>query len=356
MISGRGVFAAVVVLVAGCSGASSNLASGVSDAGVTDAGSGSFSDAAARSDGSSSTNGDAGSSATCGLRSGKRGLSSRSVSAGGTTRTYLAYLPPSLDPSKAAPFVFVFHGYLMSGQKMFDITHYSEIADTDGVAIVFPDGESGPNSILPPWNVESSGETVCGAGQIENASGDDFAFMDAMKADVVQDQCVDDAHVFATGFSMGGYLSHHIACHRSDVRAVAPHSSGTVGSLSSCTTGHVPMIIFHGLSDPTIAPGCDDPSSPAQVGYEASASLWAAKNGCKSTSTQITANGSGGGNGTCFLYDGCPADGQVELCTFDAMTHCWAGGDSSGDGAGSACPSYASATDLEWSFFKTYAW
>ena len=356
MISRGGVFVAAVVLAQGCSSAAPNVAATSADGGPSDSESGSFFDAGARAGDAGITGADSGSSTTCGLRGGARGLSSRTVTVGGATRTFLAYLPASLDAAKPAPFVLVFHGYLMSGKKMYDITHYAQIADTDGVAIVFPDGESGPDSILPPWNVESSGETVCGAGQIENASGDDFAFMDAMKADVAQDQCIDDAHVFATGFSMGGYLSHHIACHRDDVRAVAPHSSGTIASLASCTTGHVPMIIFHGLSDPTIAPGCDDPSSPAQAGYEASASLWAAKNGCKSSSTPISTNGTGGGNGTCFLYDACPADGQVELCTFNGMSHCWAGGDSSGDGAGSACPTYASATELEWSFFKTYAW
>ncbi|MGH7285879.1 MAG: alpha/beta hydrolase family esterase [Polyangiaceae bacterium] len=355
MIWRPGILAAII-LVGGCSSSAMNSANDDSDAGAIDAGSGSFSDAGAHSDSGVASSGDSGTNATCGLRGGTRGLSSRSISVNGTTRTYLAYLPASVDASKPVPFVFVFHGYLMSGQQMHDITGYSKIADTDGVAVVFPDGESGPDSILPPWNVESSGETVCGAGQIENASGDDFAFMDAMKGDVLQDQCIDDAHVFATGFSMGGYLSHHIACHRSDVRAVAPHSSGTVASLTACTTGHTPMIIFHGLSDPTIAPGCDDPSSAAQAGYPASAALWAAKNGCKSTSTAVSTNGSGGGDGTCFLYDGCPADGQVELCTFSAMTHCWAGGDSSGEGSGSACPTYASATELEWSFFKTYAW
>src|SRR5262249_5060605 len=106
-------------------------------------------------------------------------------------------------------------------------------------------------------------------------------------------QCLDAAHVFATGFSMGGYFSHHIGCYRGDVRAVGPHSGGTIASLSSCTTGHVPAIIFHETSDPLIAPGCDDPNSPAQPGVPPSATLWAQKNGCKSTYPTVLENGSG---------------------------------------------------------------
>jgi polyhydroxybutyrate depolymerase len=177
-----------------------------------------------------------------------------------------------------------------------------------------------------------------------------------MMDDVQQDQCVDPKHVFATGFSMGGYFTHHVGCDRPDVKALGPHSGGTIADLSACKTGHVPIIIFHGTGDPVIAPGCDDPNSPAQSGFPPSATLWAKKNGCQNTYKTTPEMGMGGGNGQCYLYDGCPADGQVELCTFTGMSHCWAGGSTAGQGAASACPTYSSATQLEWGFWKKYAW
>jgi poly(3-hydroxybutyrate) depolymerase len=125
---------------------------------------------------------------------------------------------------------------------LFDITQLSAIADSDGVAMVFPDGQSGS-----PWNVSDNGAAICGLGAaVNNANAIDFAFMDAMMAD--------------------------------------------------------------------------------------------------------------GGNGQCYLYDGCPADGQVELCTFTGMGHCWAGGSQSGQSSSFACPTYANATQLEWAFWKKYAW
>jgi poly(3-hydroxybutyrate) depolymerase len=95
-----------------------------------------------------------------------------------------------------------------------------------------------------------------------------------------------------------------------------------------------------------------EPSSPA------TATLWAAKNGCQPTFTTMPTDGDAGGTGQCYVYDGCPPDGQVELCTFNDMVHCWAGGSSQGDAGQGAygCPTYASATQLEWSFFKQYAW
>ena len=289
---------------------------------------------------------------TCGTRSGMRSLTNRSVSASGANRTYLIYLPSSLDPTKPIPFVFVFHGASMSGQQMHDITQYTTLADSEGFGLAFPDGQSGPGS-LTPWNVKNAGENVCGLGNlVNNANPIDFAFVDAMMADVTQDQCLDATHVFATGFSMGGYFSHHIGCERPDFRAVAPHSGGTIADLSSCTTGHVPIIIFHGTADTLIAPGCDDPNSSPQSGFPPSATLWAQKNGCQSTYSTMPTNGAGGGMGQCYLYDGCPKDGQVELCTFTGMGHMWAGG----QGTGFAAPTYANATQLEWDFFKKYAW
>jgi polyhydroxybutyrate depolymerase len=342
--------------IGACSGDPAEItANGIHDAGgeaaTTSLGTDSNGDSGAPAE-----SGTDGAAPTCGLRGGARGLSSRGVTVAGANRTYLVYLPASVQSSKPTPFVFVFHGYLMSGQQMHDITDYAALADSEGIALVFPDGESGPNSLLAPWNVENPGQTVCGTGQLENATGDDFAFMDAIKADVSADQCLDTAHIFATGFSMGGYFSHHIGCYRSDVRAIAPHSGGTLASLTSCTTGHVPVLIFHGAADTTIAPGCDDPNSAAQSGFPPSATLWAQKNGCSNTYTTTPLTGSGGGQGQCYLYDNCPADGQVELCTFTGMAHCWAGGSTSGQGADVACPTYGNATQVEWAFFKKYAW
>lgn len=287
-----------------------------------------------------------------------RGKTTRTLTVGGTKRSYIAYLPMALSPTMAVPFVYVFHGAGQTGANLYEITQYSTLADKENIAVVFPDGQgvssaSGTGS-LSPWSV-TDGPALCGLGTlVSNPNAADFAFVDAIKADMTQDQCLDDKHVFATGFSMGGYFSHHIACDRTDFRAAAPHSGATMADLSTCKTTHVPIIIFHGTGDILIAPGCDDPNSPEQSGFPASATLWAKKNGCQPTYKTISEDVMSN-KGQCYLYDGCPAGGQVELCTFTNLPHAWAGAPTCpgciGSGAG-----FASATQLQWDFFKKYAW
>ena len=323
-------FGIIAVLIAACGSAPKG------DDGVTgDAHGG---DGAAPSDGSHQP-------ASCGMRTGMRGTTHRTITAGGLNRTYIVYLPEGVAPSEALPLVFVHHGYSMSGQNMYDITGYTALADSEHVAVAFPDGQGGPSVLVAPWNV---GQNVCASstGAPPLATGDDFAFLDAMKTDIAQDQCLDLDHVFVTGFSMGGYFAHEAGCNGTGIRGVAPHSGGT-HDLAGCANTRMPIIMFHGASDPIIPAACDDPKA-GSVTEGAAAARWAAHNGCAATSQTHAVE-----NGSCTVWDQCPAGGQVELCTFTNMGHCWAGG------VGASiytCNPFESATQLEWSFWKTNAW
>lgn len=283
---------------------------------------------------------------TCGIRSGQRGKTERTIRAGGIDRTYIVYLPSGADPAKPIPLVYVHHGYSMSAQAMFDITGYTALADTEHIALAFPDGQAGPDTFAPPWNV---GTGICPAssGVPQSAPGNDFALLDAIRDDISADQCIDADHVFVTGFSMGGYFSNHAGCERPDIRAIAPHSGGA-HALAGCPSQQKPVIIFHGTADNIVPNYCSDPAVLAPFGVTPSATAWAKKNGCATTVTRTNVKG-----GSCAYYDGCPAGGQVAVCTFTAMGHCWAGGKGS---SVYACGLYEDATQLEWNFFKQHAW
>jgi polyhydroxybutyrate depolymerase len=227
--------------------------------------------------------------------------------------------------------VIVAHGWLQTGQAMYDLAQYQKIADREGFVLMYPDGE--PASV-GPWNV---GVGACPSTLLvlPTATGDDQAFIDAMLDFADADQCVDRQHVFVTGFSMGGYFTNETGCLRSNVAAIGPHSGGS-HDLSACPVSHKPVILFHGVSDGLI---------PVACGTEAR-QRWVAHNGCDTAVDSVAVTG-----GHCEYSRGCPKDGQVALCLFDGMDHGWAGGQGS-----YGFPEYESASELGWAFFKKYAW
>lgn len=269
---------------------------------------------------------------TCSSKPGAlRGKSNQMLTAGGLPRTFVYYAPSSLKANEPAPVVIVAHGWLQSGQAMYDLAQYQSIADREGFVLVYPDGQP---AAVGPWNV---GEGACPSTLLvlPTATGDDQAFLDAMLDFAEADQCIDRQHVFVTGFSMGGYFTNETGCLRSNIAAIGPHSGGS-HDLSACPVAHKPVILFHGLSDGLI---------PAACGMEAR-DRWAAHNGCSSQVESVTVTG-----GHCEYSTGCPKDAQVALCLFDGMDHGWAGGQGS-----YGFPEYESASELGWAFFKKHAW
>ena len=260
-----------------------------------------------------------------------RGKSNHSLTAGGLPRTFVHYAPASLKANEPAPVVIVAHGWLQSGEAMYQLTQYHQVADREGFVLLYPDGE--PAS-AGPWNV---GEGACPSTLLvlPIATGDDQAFIDAMLDFVEADQCLDRQHVFVTGFSMGGYFSNATGCLRSNIAAIGPHSGGS-HDLSNCPAGNKPVIVLHGASDGLI---------PVACGTEAR-DRWARHNGCQGDAEVVSVRG-----GDCEYSTGCPPDGQVALCLFDGMAHGWAGGQGS-----YGFPGYESASELGWAFFKKYAW
>jgi hypothetical protein len=87
----------------------------------------------------------AGATAACtGKRGSLRGASDQTVTAAGVARTFVHYAPSTLDPNEPVPIVIVAHGWIMTGQQMFDITHYDRIADAERFVAAVGAHERGP--------------------------------------------------------------------------------------------------------------------------------------------------------------------------------------------------------------------
>jgi poly(3-hydroxybutyrate) depolymerase len=290
---------------------------------------------------------------TSGACSGKpgmlRGKSAQTLMAAGLARSFIYYAPSSLDPNAPAPVVIIPHGYTMNADQMFDITRYAELADREGFIAIFPNGQAG-GPLDGPWNV---GTPDCSSslGLLPLAQGDDQTFLNALLRFAEADQCLDTTHIFLTGFSMGGYFANETACTRTEVRAVAPHSGGS-HDLAACASQRKPVLLMHFQEDALI---------PYRCGQQAR-DRWVQKNGCTAEAPDVKPVQ----GGSCEYYKGCPADGQVAMCTFNVpmqsmgnepyVGHGWAGGSKQGMGASFAIPDVESASELSWSFFKQYAW
>jgi poly(3-hydroxybutyrate) depolymerase len=232
--------------------------------------------------------------------------------------------PSNLDPNEAVPLLFVAHGYTMTGAQMRDITGFNSIADAEGFVVVYPNGQYG-GPLGGPWQVSPPGPpNVCAPGDaVDNNVADTFAYFEAMRAAIEDDQCIHPDQVFVTGFSMGGYLSNHIGCQLGNtfVRAVGPHSGGTYVT-NDCPGAPLPVFIMHGATDTfihwdTCGGGARD--------------QWIQRNGCDDQFDRESFTG-----GHCDWYRGCDPDGQTVYCLFDGVGHSWANG----------------ASQRVWDFFK----
>jgi polyhydroxybutyrate depolymerase len=260
-----------------------------------------------------------------------RGETVQTVTVAGDLRSFIYYAPETLDPELPAPLLILAHGRSVGASELLAISELEKLADRDGFLLLAPDGQR-PD----PWNI-GRGNCAAEAGPIRSAPGDDAAFLDAMLAFVSADRALDAGHVFLAGFGAGGYWASDTACRRPLLRGFAAHSAGS-HSLADCNSERAPAILFHGLRDSVVAPDC---------GRETRA-RWAERNGC---SQQVEARPVLGG--VCEYSTDCPEGGQVVLCLFDDLGSAWAGG----IGQNGADPAqFASASELSWEFFKSYAW
>jgi polyhydroxybutyrate depolymerase len=236
-------------------------------------------------------------------------------------RAYIVHIPPAASPNTALPVMLVFHGAGGTGAQMQAATGFDIAADQVGIITIYPDGKAGN----APWNV---GRNVCPPGNFVSTTDDDIAYVDAMLEEVKADQCVDDKRIFATGFSMGGYMSNELGCRigRTTLRAVAPHSGGTHSG--DCPGAPLPVLLLHGDSDSLINYSCGTRAHD----------YWIERNGCSDEVDRIDITG-----GHCDYNKGCPADAPVVMCTFNGLDHAWA-----------YPPMYENSGILIWLFFSQF--
>ncbi|AKU99243.1 putative secreted protein [Labilithrix luteola] len=239
------------------------------------------------------------------------GVSAKTISVGGSNRTYQLYVPSTFDGKKTYPLIFAFHGDGGDGtglRKSFKI----EAETKEGAIIVYPDG------LNKTWDCD----TTAGLAR-------DTAFIDAVVAELTKNACADAARVYATGFSRGAYFVNQMVCRsKSTWRAIATHSGGGPWGIEGteydaqgqlkCNAKQLAALQVQGLADTTVPP------SEGQKARD----FWRAADGCQSATEAYDPS-------PCQQYKGC-AKPEV-YCAIPGMQH----------------TIWASAAPVTWNFFTS---
>jgi polyhydroxybutyrate depolymerase len=151
------------------------------------------------------------------------------------------------------------------------------------------------------------------------SNDDDVKFSYAMIDKLKEIACIDPQRIYATGFSMGGGMSNHVACMMSDVfAAVAPAAMdlNKTNSAACKMARPISVINFRGTNDPVCRyQGGDSGFNDGLnfLGAEGTFKFWAEKNGCEGSPSK-NSNG-------CQEYSNCKDGTKVVLCTKQGGGH-----------------------------------
>lgn len=218
-------------------------------------------------------------------------------------RRYNLYVPSSYPTDSAVPLVLRFHGLGGSGGNEISSTGYRAIADQEGFILVAPSGAGG--SFGGAWNV--------GPCCTSDTSIDDVAFAKAIVEQVKTVANIDESRVYATGFSMGGGMTHYLACHASDVfAAFAPEAFDLLEeNVNQCNPSRaVPLLSQRATNDNLVlyngGQDCLTGTCINFLGAVDTNNVWKQKNGCTDQTTQ---------QGSCTINTQCADGVEVGLCT-----------------------------------------
>jgi len=218
----------------------------------------------------------------------------------GLERSYIVKTPSSYNPEVKYPLVINMHGL---GSTALEQQYYSEmdyVGDTAGFIIAYPNG------VNKLWNVVLTGGV------------DDVGFISALIDTMAANFNIDLYRVYATGMSMGGFMSYRLACELEN-RIAAIASVTGLSTFSPCEPSQpVPVLQIHGTADPTVS----------YAGVAATIDFWTDHNICEDepevidlpdtdTTDQSTV--------TVTHYDLCDAATEVILYTVNGGEHTWPG-------------------------------
>jgi poly(3-hydroxybutyrate) depolymerase len=199
------------------------------------------------------------------------------------------------------------------------LTGFDAIADREKFIVVYPNG------ISNTWDI----------------TGDkDVAFISALIDTMNARYHIDLKRVFATGMSMGGYMSHRLACALSNRIAAIGPVSGLNATYNCVPSRAVPVLQIHGTADSVVK----------YSNVAATITGWVNRNGCPAT--VVTTNPYPASNPNSVVkkeaYGPCRDSSEVILLTVNGGGHTWPGVNWGG------ATKDINASEEIWVFFKKH--
>ncbi|MCJ7570055.1 MAG: hypothetical protein MUO58_21295 [Anaerolineales bacterium] len=277
------------------------------------------------------------------------GTSARSLVSAGLKRCYLLHIPPEYDRGQSLPLIISLPGFTSNPTGQEYLTRWNEVADDEGLLVVYPQGTSFPLR----WNASTT---------FADSAVDDVQFIADLMDEVSTIVSVDPSRIYIDGMSNGGSMANRVACELADkVAAVGVVTGPPVEPPGGCNPERsISLIAFYGTADPLVAyeggivgeswisklinRPAHTISFPSVKSY---IEAWAERDGCPSLPEPIPAQGDASG----VRYSGCRNASEIVFYTIEGGGHAWPGGRPTFVGKTSRD---INASRVMWEFFKDH--
>lgn len=240
-------------------------------------------------------------------------LTNETITINGVSRAYKLYVPTGFNASSESPdMIIIMHGLGGTNSDMVG-AGFNAVADTARVIVVYPQALN--NSFgMAAWN----------NGTLLGSTADDLGFMHALIDKGLTDFNVNPARVYASGFSMGSIMSHHMACAMNQRIAAIGAMAGTMptSDINTCAPAYkTPVIHLHGTADGTVP--YDGTALPSLSLVPQTIAFWRGVHGCDASadSTRLPDTGMDTITIDRFVYDNCSPAASLEHWRFNGAGH-----------------------------------